>query len=346
MLREGEEMPSETQLERWRRVGYIPTTEPIGDRTTRYPPETAKHVVALLRALDAHKGSLHKAAIELFFDGREIGVEAMHAAVTHELAAVRKGLERNAGTWRGKDAGHAPPLQTAAALARKMMRPQVRRESAAHRRQMTSRLERSKNPDAAVGTVNEQLESALTGLWYVFLCGKWLPQSKSVVPQVFIAFAGEDLTMYLKSTFGVELPVILPALADQLCRVSLPRVEAMLKRMTAADYVIARHDYMAIMDICVFFIDAVRALQPTKSGVPKPLRAEMQRVARLLTLPALFDLRRRYRERLELAVAISRELPQWRATLDEARASGALASADQRARALSDIREAMQPTES
>jgi len=346
LLREGEQVPSLTQLEHWRADSYIPTTDPVGDRTTRYPPGTAKQVVALMRALDKHH-RLSKAALELFFEGYEIGAPAMRSAITHELEYARRGLEKTAGTWRGRSGGPAPPLKTAAALAHKMMQRQLPRASAAERRRMLERLERPARWVSAVETAAERLESALTGTWYVFLRGEWLPQSESVVYQAFVAFGGEDLAAFLKGTFGVELPVVFEALAEQLRRISLPRIKETLEKMTTADFVAARTDYLAIVDVGLYFVDAIRALLPTQPRLSKPLRVEIGRIAPLLMLPALYDVRRRYRERIEAIVAIGRDLvPEWRATLDEAHASGALASAGQRAQALSDTREAMQTTES
>lgn len=335
-------MPSLTQLEHWRSEGYIPTTEPIGDRTTRYPQGSAEHVVALVRALAKHH-RLSKAALELFFEGYGVGAPAMRAAIAHELEYAQHRLERTAGTWRGRGTGPAPPRKTAAALARKMMQRQVPRASAVRRRRMAARLETSSNPETAVGSAREQLESALNGLWYVILSGKWLPHSGSVVYQVFIAFSGEDLAELLQSTIGVEPPVVIAALADQLRRVSLPRIERTMEKMTTADFATARTDYLAVAATGKYFVDAAQALMPTRPHLTKALRMEVARIAPLLMIPALYDLRRRYPERVEAVVSLGHSLvPEWRAVLNEAQASGALASASQRVEVLSGIREAMQ----
>lgn len=346
LLREGEEMPAETQLERWRAQGYVPTTVPIGDRTTRYPPGTAEHVVALMRALEKHH-RLSKAALELFFDGREIGAPAMRSAIGYELKYARRGLEKTAGTWRGRNSAPAIPLKTAAALAHKMMQRQLPRKSAAQRREMLDRLERPAGWVSEIETPAERLESVLTGMWYVFLRGEWLPGSESVVYQAFVAFGGESLQALLKGTFGVDALVVFEALTEQLRRVSLPRIERTLEQMTTADFAIARADYLAIVGLGRYFRDAIRALLPTEPTLSRPLRADVVRIAPLLMLPALYDVRRRYRGRLEALVAIGSDLlPEWRAALNEAQAGGSLSGAGQRAQVVADIREAMQVSES
>lgn len=345
LLREGEEMPAETQLERWRAQGYIPTTVPVGDRTTRYPPGTAEHVVALMRALNRH-GRLSKAAIELFFAGYEIGAPAMREAITHELTYVRRGLEKAAGTWRGRGSGPASPRRTAAALARKMMQRQLPRASAGQRRQMLEHLERQQETPSGVEPAAERLESVYVGLWYVFLKGEWLPHSQEVVYQAFVTFGGEWLAALLKDALGAKLPVIREAFAEELRRVSLPRIERTLEQMATADFSLARSDYMAIAGLGRYFRDAIRALLPTEPRLSKPLRADVRRIAPLLLLPALYDVRRRYRERVEAFVAAGKDLPRWRAELDEAQASGALTGAGQRAQVMADVREAMQASES
>lgn len=343
MLNPGTEPPSTTQLERWRQGGYLPPTERHGRGTGRgttssYPVGTAEQVVALMRQLEVDR-RLTKAALPLFLAGCWIRGDALRAAVTAELSALRTQLEKAAGVWRGRATVSPRPELMATRLAAGMMRRQVPRMTARERRLMLERLRQPLQwmPD---DSPEGQLESTLTCLWYVVLTGRWLPGSSDIVYQAFVAFGGEALVSRLLPQVGVSFAPDLGALERQLRCVSLPYLTRTASKMQTEDFERARADFAPLVALFAFFAQALRSLFPEDAALfsPRRLVIDWPLMGPVVGLPLAFDLRRRAPEQLDAILTIAGEqLPAWQEAHEAGMREGVYRSEEDRAR----IREGM-----
>jgi hypothetical protein len=312
------QLPSMTQLERWRQAGLIPATERHGlgrgcGTSSRYPAGTAGQVVALMRQLE-HDPRLLKAALPLFLARYPVRGDVLRRAYLGEIAGLRATLERQAVRWQagiGKQDAESMASALAFALTHRRMTQDVRQR----RQLMLSRLRNAHEWMPVDDTPQALLEGVFTVLFYAFLSGRLMACSEDVLYQAYVAFGYEEFATTTLALMGVRWRASYDALAAALPVLSLPSLTRAVMRMDETSFARARDDFQSFIDLLSFLAEAVSwLLRVDLARIFALPRRKPSGIGLALVLPAMPALGHVVgRERLHEYVRIAQEeLPQWR----------------------------------
>lgn len=319
-----------TQLERWRGGGYIPRTERHGQGQrrgmwSRYPPQTAEQVVALLRELP-RSHSLDRAALRLFYQGYWIRNDVLQRAILAEMTRVRVQMEMYAGTRRSTRQPSPDPELTATRLAHRLASGRLSEETRRQTDLMLAHLGKALRwvrEDAP----QDNLETVYASLFHLFLSGDLLPGSEDVPYQAWVAYGGEAAlagTLSAKTAVAVAQQVESDEVVREvLWRSSLPGLTKTVQEMETADFERARDDCAMVVDLVLFILRVLLAALPPDLVAQLPWRVskgvDWKLVASVAALPLVFDVRRKEADTFDAFLAIAREhLPQWRERFEAA----------------------------